>query len=175
MRTALILAALLMAASLAGCFSTTTSAQAKLRQTTTMGTGENVVGWANFTQKDGTVTVDVVASGLSPGEHGVHVHENGECGPTLGPGWLTPGGAAGGHFNPDNRSHPDHAGDLGNLVVGQDGRGTATFTTERLSLTQGSQFNVLDGRSVIVHAQRDDGGGESGNAGARELCGVIGE
>lgn len=148
-------------------------AQAVLNAVTPEGVGAEK-GQANLTEGPflGQVSITVSVEGLSPGEHGVHIHTNGDCSPAGTDGPIA-AGAAGGHFNPDDASHGDHAGDLGNLVVGEDGTGQATFTAN-VTLEEGADRSVLN-RSLIVHEDADDGETDpSGNSGSRVLCGVIG-
>jgi Cu-Zn family superoxide dismutase len=120
------------------------------------------------------VTVDI--TNAPPGEHGLHLHTTGRC-----EGDFT---SAGGHFNPSNTLHGDpdypvhHAGDLGNISIGPDGRGRVTVTTAALSANANALNSALD-RAVILHADRDDltaGDGNpdyTGNSGARIGCGVV--
>ncbi len=121
----------------------------------------------------GTVDgVDVVieVTGATPGEHGVHVHEKGDCS-------APDASSAGAHFNPMGHAHGDttsaehHPGDLGNLTVGADGTGRKELKVSTIQLVEGP--TAVGGLSVIVHAQGDDFSGPSGNAGARQACGVI--
>lgn len=91
---------------------------------------------------------------------------------------------SGPHFNPAGKEHgaPEdenrHAGDLGNVIVGEDGTVNFKIVDKQIPLT-GS--NSIVGRAVVVHADPDDlgkGGHElsksTGNAGGRVACGVIG-
>jgi len=144
--------------------------------------GEGITGTATFSEvKHGTgsaVHVELSVSGLKPGQHGVHLHAIGKCEP---PAFT----AAGGHFDPGpagntdpDANHPYHMGDLPNLVVGDDGKGTLTAVTSRVTLTDGplSVFDS-DGTAIIVHANPDQGitgepkSGVSG--GPRAACGVL--
>lgn len=144
--------------------------------------GEGITGTATFSEvKHGTgsaVHVELSATGLKPGQHGVHLHAIGKCEP---PAFT----AAGGHFDPGpagntdpDANHPYHMGDLPNLVVGDDGKGTLTAVTSRVTLTDGplSVFDG-DGTAIIVHANPDQGitgepkSGVSG--GPRAACGVL--
>jgi superoxide dismutase, Cu-Zn family len=128
-------------------------------------------------QSDHSVRVDGRLHGLTPGEHGLHVHEAGD---------LTDGCASAcAHLNPYDANHGGrdakerHVGDLGNVVADDEGVATFQFLDDRIRLRRKS-CNVI-GRMLVVHAQRDDcgrgGTAESlrtGNAGARVGCGVIG-
>jgi Cu-Zn family superoxide dismutase len=134
--------------------------------------GENKVkGKVTFTQKEGGVEIVAELSGLTPGEHGFHVHEFGDCS-------MADGKCAGGHFNPTGAPHggPDsaerHAGDLGNIKAGADGKATYKRLDKMVSL---NGRNSVIGRSVIIHAKADDLKTQpSGDAGDRIGCGTIG-
>ena len=140
--------------------------------------GSGVSGTVTFTAlDDGRLKIDYALSGLEPGAHGFHVHENGSCAAGAD---GTPGGAAGGHFNPANHPHggPDatatarHAGDFGNVEAGADGAASGSFTdtVARLAGADG-----IAGKALMVHAGVDDLQSQpSGDAGARVGCGVIG-
>jgi Cu-Zn family superoxide dismutase len=134
-------------------------------------------GTIHFTQEgDGPVTLKGDISGLTPGQHGFHVHEFGD---------NTNGCAsAGAHFNPFGKTHGGpadverHVGDLGNVTAGADGVAHVAITDKLISLT-GPQSII--GRTMVIHEAVDDlgkGGHETskttGNAGARLACGVIG-
>ena len=54
--------------------------------------GGDVKGRVTFTQDGRTIHVHAEISGLTPGEHGFHIHEFGV--------WSEDGLAAGAHFNP---------------------------------------------------------------------------
>ena len=114
--------------------------------------------------------VRVALTGFEPGtRHGFHVHETGDCS-------APDGTSAGGHFNPDGHDHglPEasarHAGDLGNVEADAEGNVDAEmrFTDLHLDGEHG-----IGGRAVILHANADDGGQPTGNAGPRIACGVI--
>ena len=140
--------------------------------------GSGVSGTVTFTAlDDGHLQVDYALRGLEPGAHGFHVHENGSC--AAGEDG-TPGGAAGGHFNPANHPHggPNaaatarHAGDFGNVEAAADGTASGSFTdtVARLSGADG-----IAGKALMVHGGVDDLQSQpSGDAGARVGCGVIG-
>ncbi|KAL6571556.1 cysteine desulfurase Selenocysteine lyase [Orobanche hederae] len=133
-----------------------------------LSSSEGVSGTINFTQEgDGPTNVIGNISGLKPGLHGFHVHALGDT--TNGP-----------HFNPADKEHgaPDdevrHAGDLGNIIAGEDGKACFTIADNQIPL---SGRNSIIGRAIVVHADPDDlgrGGHElskaTGNAGARIAC-----
>jgi len=128
------------------------------------------VGAATFvTEPTGAVTVTIVAYGLTPGAHGVHLHETGACDPWAGGGFAS----AGGHVDPTRAAHGAHAGDLGNLTADAAGVSQLTVTTDRFTL---AQLLDPDGSALVVHADADDGVSEpEGNSGARVVCGVVTE
>lgn len=122
-----------------------------------------------------SIRVRVEAAGLAPGAYGAHIHATGRCDP---PSFN----AAGPHWNPTGQKHGKdnpqgmHKGDLPNLLVGTDGRGSFEYTIPNASISRGP--NVLmdaDGAAVVVHQQADDFRTDpSGNSGTRIACGVFG-
>lgn len=138
-----------------------------------------VSGTVTFTAlgNDG-VQIDYDLAGLSAGEHGFHIHETGSCEPDS---TGTPGGAAGGHFNPMGSPHGPrdttmasrHAGDLGNVRVSPQAGGVARGSIADSVLAFGGPTSIV-GKAVILHAGADDLVSQpSGDAGARVGCGVI--
>jgi superoxide dismutase, Cu-Zn family len=133
-----------------------------------------VVGHATFEPAEGGVTVTVTVTGVSAGLHGFHLHTIGKC---EGPAFES----AGGHFNPGAKAHGldsasgAHAGDLPNVMVGSDGKGTGSFLARGVSLDNGPTSLIREGgTSVVLHASADDMKTDpSGNSGARVACGVI--
>lgn len=133
--------------------------------------GNTARGWVSFTVTDNGVLIEAEVTGLTPGEHGFHIHEFGDCS-------ALDATSAGGHFNPFGEKHgaPDslhrHVGDLGNLIA--DENGIAKY--QRLdTLITLSGPNSIIGRAVIVHENPDDFVSQpTGNAGGRVACGVIG-
>lgn len=115
-------------------------------------------------------------SGLTPGDHGLHIHENPDCAPKEKDGAMVAALAAGPHFDPlatGKHMGPHgggHKGDLPKLVVAQDGS-TAGFLT-----LEGLKVSDIKNRSVMVHAGGDnysDQPAPLGGGGARIACGVI--
>ena len=144
--------------------------------------GEGITGTLELVErKQGTgkvVEITLTASGLKPGLHGVHLHAIGKCEPDFA--------AAGGHFDPGpagntepDANHPYHMGDIPQLEVGANGKGTMKATTSRVTLSDGplSLFDA-DGSAIIIHGNPDQGiTGESKSGvsgGPRVDCGVIG-
>jgi len=128
------------------------------------------VGRATAMPDGDSVAIALNVEGMTPGEHGVHVHETGSC---VGPDFTS----AGSHWNPAGAAHgledPEgqHAGDMPNLTVGEDGTGTLGYTLV------GARFDGLmdaDGSAFVIHADRDDQATDpSGNSGDRIACGIF--
>lgn len=147
-----------------------TTASAALRDAS----GRNV-GTASVTEEESGLRVRIEASALPQGVHGAHVHAVGRCD---GPDFTS----AGPHWNPSGREHGTlnpqgpHHGDLPNLLVGTDGRGTLEFVhpAGRVGRGDGAMLDG-DGASLVIHATADDYRTDpSGNSGARIACGVLG-
>ena len=132
-----------------------------------------IAGLVTLTEVTGGLKVEAEVKNVTPaGKRGFHIHENGSC--------EDAGKAAGGHFNPDAVQHGllekdghemAHAGDLGNIEIGEDGTGKLSGFLPGASLTEG-KYNVM-GKAVILHEKEDDFGQPTGNAGARVGCGII--
>ena len=136
--------------------------------------GGQDVGMVTLSEDGKGITVKVEAAGLSPGEHGLHLHTIGRCeGPkfeSAGPHW-NPTGKQHGRDNPQGA----HLGDLANLTIGADGRGSATFAIAGATL-KGAKYPLidLDGAALVVHAKADDHKTDpSGNSGDRIACAVL--
>lgn len=133
-------------------------------------------GTAVLKQKKDGVQIKLTVENLPFGEHGVHIHQNPVC---EAPDFKT----AGGHFNPDAKQHGfanpmgHHAGDTPtNLSVGEDHRGSATWTLTAVTLQPGAPNSLLSngGTSIMVHEKADDMKTDpSGASGNRIACGVI--
>ena len=133
--------------------------------------GNVVQGNVTFRQEaDGGVRVIAEVSGLTPGSHGFHVHENGDCS-------APDASSAGGHFNPHQTEHGKvgegafHAGDLPSLEADENGYAKVDVVLNTLEIT--GDLGIV-GRGLIVHADPDDYVSQpTGNAGARVACAVI--
>jgi superoxide dismutase, Cu-Zn family len=126
-------------------------------------------GTAVLRLADGRMRLTVDAVGLAPGARAVHIHNVGKCD---APDFMS----AGPHWNPTGKQHGRdnpmgaHHGDLPNLLIGTDGRGSLTIDVP------GSMAELLDtdGAAVMIHADADDYKTDpSGNAGGRIACGVL--
>ncbi|MDP5120880.1 MAG: superoxide dismutase family protein [Spirosomaceae bacterium] len=126
-----------------------------------------------FTEEGNEVTMKVDISGVTPGEHAIHIHQTPDCS-------SADGKSAGGHWNPAMEDHgkwgemDHHAGDIGNLVADAEGKATLTFSTDKWCIgCEDSTKNILN-RAIIIHADVDDFKTQpTGNAGGRIGCGVI--
>ena len=133
--------------------------------------GSTVTGTATFTELPSGVRVQVHVENATPGTHGLHVHEKGDCSDPEAK-------SAGGHFNPGGSPHAGpmvgmrHAGDLGNIEIGANGQGDLDVRTDLLTIKPGP--NSVIGRAVIFHEKADDLTTQpTGNAGGRLACGVV--
>jgi Cu-Zn family superoxide dismutase len=133
--------------------------------------GSNVEGTVTFAKSGDEMKIVADVTGLTPGKHGFHIHEFGDC--------SSPDGkAAGGHFNPTNNPHAGHdaaarhEGDMGNLEADSAGKAHLELTDNMMAM---SGEKSIIGRGVIVHEKEDDLKSQPvGNAGGRVACGVIG-
>jgi len=134
--------------------------------------GNKVSGTVTFVAAADGVKIHAEIAGLTPGKHGFHIHEFGDCS-------AADASSAGGHFNPTNQPHagPDtaarHEGDMGNVEADASGNAKLDYVDHQISLTDDAKSAI--GRSVVVHAKPDDLKTQpSGDSGARIACGVIG-
>lgn len=121
--------------------------------------------------------VQPLVSGMTPGAHGFHVHEIGNCGNTAPNGTKGAGLGAGGHYDPKKsgkhlgpHSHDGHAGDVPVLVA--DGNGNATLP----ALAPNLKTATIKGLAIVIHAGGDnysDQPAALGGGGARIACGLI--
>jgi Cu-Zn family superoxide dismutase len=170
---------LLTSVAASGCAATTEVADASSGTTTdTLATGTLhkadgvTVGSVRLTGSAESKTLIVDVNGMAPGTYGAHIHAVGLC---EGPAFTS----AAAHWNPTARQHGrlnpqgTHHGDLPNLVVGADGRGSLQFAVPGALAGPDGLFDA-DGASVVIHAGPDDEHTDpSGNSGARIACAVL--
>jgi len=115
-------------------------------------------------------------TGLPPGLHGFHVHENPSCDAKEKDGKITPALAAGGHYDPaGSKQHglpwgTGHLGDLPALFVDTAGNANNPVLAPRLKMADVAK------RSLMVHVGGDnhaDHPAMLGGGGARMACGVV--
>jgi len=133
----------------------------------------NVKGSVTFSQIDDKVSMVANLSGLTPGNHAIHIHAVGDCS-------ADDGSSAGGHWNPTNVNHgkwgtsPFHIGDIGNIVADVNGNGTIRRETDVWCIDCDDETKNILGKSIIIHKGIDDFSSQpSGAAGARIGCGEI--
>lgn len=138
--------------------------------------GEDI-GRATITEGARGVVLRVEAKGLTPGWHGLHFHEKGDCS-------TADFKSAGGHVhNAKDMVHGflaaghNDAGDLPNLHAGADGMAMVDVFTPFVSLATGGDKPALldaDGSALVIHAMADDYTSQPiGGAGDRVACAVI--
>jgi superoxide dismutase, Cu-Zn family len=150
---------------------------ATVNKITAQGVGD-AIGTISFRDTKQGLYIEPLLTGLPPGLHGFHIHQNPNCGP--GPGadnQPAPGMAAGGHYDPKStgkhrgpHTEDSHLGDLPILTV--DSNGMAAFP----SIAKRLKARDLVGRSVMIHAGSDnfdDAPAPLGGGGGRIACGVI--
>lgn len=144
-------------------------ATADVRAANGQGRGQ---AWA--TQIGDSIRVRLNAANMPRGTYGAHIHTTGRCDP---PAFES----AGPHWNPTGQQHGKnnpagmHKGDLPNLMVGADGRGTLEMIIPAAWISGGSMPMLdADGAAIVIHQRPDDYRTDpSGNSGARIACGVF--
>lgn len=163
----------LLAAALGGCASLGQVPTAKVATATLKLANGLPAGTVLLTAAGDKLSINLAATGLTTGSHGVHLHMVGNC---TAPGFAS----AGGHLNPNTRQHGrenpagSHMGDLPNLAVDAQGRGilAAEIPGNRADL-ETALFDT-DGTAIVIHAKPDDYKTDpSGNSGERIACGVL--
>src|SRR5262249_48171462 len=116
--------------------------------------GSKATGKAEFTElPSGGTKVEGWIENATPGTHGLHLHEKGDCS-------APDATSAGGHFNASGNPHAaptdakHHNGDLGNIEIGADGKGHLTITSDQLTVAPGP--NSVKGKAVVFHEKADD-------------------
>ncbi len=135
----------------------------------------NVNGQVTFTEEGGVVHMTAKLTGLTPGEHAIHLHEKADCS-------AEDGTSTGGHWNPTSEPHGKwgdaagyHKGDIGNFTADAEGNATVEFSTDQWCIGCEDATKNIRGKAVIVHEGFDDFTSQpSGAAGTRVSCtGII--
>jgi len=134
------------------------------------------IGFVTLTDTPEGLEIKTDLTGLPPGKHGFHVHENGDCGAVEKDGKAMHAAAAGGHYDPEKTGKhlgPDNGGHLGDLPVleaAADGSAKVTLLVKK------PKAGDFKDRSIMIHAGGDNYSDEPallGGGGARLACGII--
>ena len=131
----------------------------------------NVSGDAQLRTTASGVEIHVEVEGVPPGEKGMHIHQTADCSDI-------PNKSMGSHFAPQAANHglpnaaEHHLGDLGNIRINEDGKGTLDITVPGANLRRGDGMSFV-GRSIVLHESNDKGTGESGDSGTPIACAPI--
>lgn len=132
---------------------------------------KDMVGTVKLTEDPDGVKAKVKVEGLSPGFHGIHIHEFPDC---SGVQFKN----AGNHLNPTGKEHGlmnskgAHLGDLPNIKVDSDGKMKGEVTIADATLLDGK--NTVRESSIVITEKADDGVTQpSGESGKRIICGEI--
>lgn len=138
--------------------------------------GIEMAGEVEFAETGKSVHIVATVEGAPPGQHGIHIHERGDCSNISEK-------SMGGHFAPQAHPHAlpsqageggRHLGDLGNIEVGEEGEGRLEISLGTANLNPGDKMSLL-GKAVVIHEGMDQGSEHqpSGNSGKPIACGVI--
>ena len=141
------------------------------------GADGKTLGTATLIEAPHGVLLRIEVKGLTPGWHGLHFHEKGDCGApdfkSAGAHVHTTTAVVHGLLNPDGNDN----GDLPNLFVAADGAASVELFSPLVSLDGAGGRPALldaDGSAIVVHASPDDYKTQPiGGAGARVACGVV--
>ena len=134
-----------------------------------------VSGEVTFVSENDRVSMVGTFSGLTPGEHAIHIHEKADCS-------AADGTSTGGHWNPTAEPHGKwgdeggfHRGDIGNFTADVNGDARVEFSTDLWCLGCDDENKNIVGKAVIVHQGLDDFTTQpTGAAGSRVSCtGII--
>ena len=122
-------------------------------------------GQVRFYQERGSVLVEAEIFGLpknnEAGFFALHIHEGDHC---TGKKFSETGG----HYNPEETSHPKHAGDLPPLLSTKDGYAYLSVLSDRFTVKE------IIGLTAVIHMNPDDFATQpSGNAGSQLAMGRI--
>jgi Cu-Zn family superoxide dismutase len=128
-------------------------------------------GTVTAEQAGDDVLIRVMAEGLTPGWHGIHIHGKGDCSDHAA------FKSSGSHAAHEGEAHgfesgkAVHMGDLPNIWAGADGKAGAEFLKPGMKL---ADLQDADGSAVVIHAKADDYKSQpAGDSGDRVACAVI--
>lgn len=140
--------------------------------------GDRAIGEVVVTESPYGLVFTPALSGLTPGLHGFHIHENPSCAPGEKDGKTVMGLGAGGHWDPKASGKHGfpwqddaHLGDLPALFVDAEGNAHYAVLAPRLK-----SLDEIKGRALMIHEGGDnhaDHPAPLGGGGARMACGVI--
>lgn len=173
--TAIIVVLFALVASIYVVRSTRPTVRADIYKLTSDGISDKL-GTVVFREIGKGLDVEVKVIGLTPGEHGFHIHEGISCG-AIGPdGTIDRGMAAGGHYDRAASGHhagPEgmgHAGDLPYLIADEEGVVDAHFVVTGIGVDE------IAGRAIVIHDNGDnysDSPKPLGGGGGRYGCGIL--
>lgn len=149
-----------------------------------VGLDGRAIGQASFVEGHGGVLIrlEISQGSLTPGWHGLHVHQTGDCTDAAQNFHAAGAHAANPQAPPQhgllNPAEPE-AGDLPNLFVSPTGPVGAEVFSQRLTLLNPSMDGReplldRDGSALIIHAGPDDHVTQpAGGAGARVACAAL--
>jgi len=149
------------------------AAPATAEATLNSASGSSVTGTATFKQVDATtVKMSLEVQGLTPGEHALHLHQNGDCS-------APDASSAGGHWNPTGMEHGKrgvgqfHAGDVINLTADADGKVSWSQDIKGWTIGGDESTNILN-KGIIIHDKLDDFKTQpTSTSGGRVACDII--
>ena len=134
--------------------------------------GNDARGNASFIETEDGLEIVATLTGLAPGDHGIHLHENGDCSgeaASAAGDHFAPGGAP--HGAPTDEESEHHAGDLGNISADESGNAELRLSDTELEID--GERGVV-GRAIVVHEGEDDLVSQpSGGSGNAVACGVV--
>ncbi len=134
----------------------------------------DLLGTITLMEQSEGVKLKLKLKGLTPGWHGIHIHDKGKC---EAPDFKS----AKNHFNPEDKKHGlmnpkgPHLGDLPNVEADPLGEISEEIIAKGVTLLEGkSSLTKKDGTAIIINDEKDDGITQiSGDSGNRIACGVI--
>lgn len=167
----------LAAGALLGVMASPLASAAETATGTLLGADGTDLGRVDVTETPKGVLLRVIAHNLTPGWHGMHFHEKGQC---EAPKFTS----AGAHVHTQTpvvhgflNAHANDDGDLPNLFAGPDGQATVEVYSTLVALKPGTTRPALldkDGSALVIHAHPDDYTTQPiGGAGERMACAVL--